>query len=293
MSGGNGDEAGVNGGKPAGPRLIGMVHLPALPGSPAGRGGRLEEIVTAAVRDAVTLHDAGFDAVLIQNSLDRPTRTRADAATVAQLTAVSLAVKSAIPLPIGINIVKNDGPGAVAVAAAVGAEFVRVKVLTGSVLSAEGVIQGCAWETLALRDRLGADVGVWADVYEPTSRPLLAGDLRAAAVDAVDFGQADALIITQPTAERSLESIGQLRAGLPATPMVIGGRVDASNVRAALAEADSVIVGSALKRPAGIRGPVCAEAAREIADAALLPGAVAPRSSRSGPPERRLRVEHG
>jgi predicted TIM-barrel enzyme len=52
--------------------------------------------------------------------------------------------------------------------------------------------------------------------------------------------------------------------------MVIGGRVDASNVRGALAGADAVIIGSALKRPAGIRGPVCAQAAREIADAASL-----------------------
>jgi uncharacterized protein len=275
MSGAARDGAGMTGGKPASLRLIGMVHLPALPGSPAGGSAQLDEILNGAVRDAVTLHEAGFDAVLIQNSLDRPTRTRADAATVAQLTAVSLAVKSAMPLPIGVNIVKNDGPGAVAVAAAVDAEFVRVKVLTGSVLSAEGVIQGCAWETLALRDRLGADVRVWADVYEPTSRPLLSGDLTAAAVDAVDFGQADGLIITQPTAELSLEAIGQLRARLPTTPMVIGGRVDASNVRGALAGADSVIIGSALKRPAGIRGPICAQAACEIADAALLPAPVA------------------
>jgi hypothetical protein len=263
--------AGVRGGAPASPRLIGMVHLPALPGSPAGRGTRLDEITDGAVRDAVTLHEAGFDAVLVQNSLDRPTRERADAAAVAQLTAVSLAVKSAIPLLIGINIVKNDGPGAVAVAAAVGAQFVRVKVLTGGVLSAEGALGGCAWETLALRDRLGADVRIWADVYEPTSRPLLPDDLADAAVDAADFGQADGLIITQQTAERSLQVIRQLRARLPGTPMIIGGRVGASNVRAALAGADSVIIGSALKRPAGIRGPVSAQAAREIADAALLP----------------------
>ncbi|HET6499327.1 MAG TPA: BtpA/SgcQ family protein [Amycolatopsis sp.] len=251
-----------------GPRLIGMVHLPALPGSPAGRGRTVEDVVAGAVRDARTLHEAGFDGLLVQNSLDRPTRERVDAATIAQLTAVSAAVKAAVPLPIGVNIVKNDGPGALAVAAAVGAEFVRVKILAGAVLSAEGIVHSCGWETMALRDRLGVDIPVWADVYEPTSRPLLAGDLVAAAVDAVDFGLADGLIITQPTAAASLEVIRSLRGRLPSTRMIIGGRVDASNVAQALDEVDSVIIGSALKRPAGIRGPVAPEAARQIADAA-------------------------
>jgi uncharacterized protein len=74
---------------------------------------------------------------------------------IAQLTAVSAAVKAAVPLPIGVNIIKNDGPGAMAVAAAAGAGFVRVKILAGAVLSAEGVVQSCGWETMALRDRLG------------------------------------------------------------------------------------------------------------------------------------------
>jgi membrane complex biogenesis BtpA family protein len=258
----------VTTGAGAGPRLVGMIHLPALPGTPAGSGTRFADILDGAVRDATILHQAGFDGLLVQNSLDRPTRERVDAATIAQLTAVSAAVRSAVPVPIGVNIVKNDGPGAVAVAAATGAEFVRVKILTGGVLSAEGVVRGCAWETLALRERLGAETRIWADVYEPTSRPLLPDDLTAAAVDAVDFGLADGLIITRPTADLSIDTIRRLRDRLPGTRMVIGGRVDASNVAAALSEVDSVIIGSALKRPAGIRGPVVYEAARQIVEVA-------------------------
>jgi membrane complex biogenesis BtpA family protein len=250
------------------PRLVGMVHLPALPGTPAGNLS-LDAIIAGAVRDAETLAVNGFDGLLVQNSLDRPTRETVDAATVAQLTAVASAVRTAVDLPIGINIVKNDGPAAIAVAAAVGAAFVRVKIHTGAVLSAEGVIQGSAFDTLALRHRLGADVAIWADVYEPTSRALLSDDLSAAAVDAVEFGLAEGLIITQPTAAESIAVIEALRTRLPDTRMIIGGRVDASNVAETLSTVDSVIIGSALKRPAGIRGPVVAEAAREIARAAL------------------------
>lgn len=249
------------------PRLVGMVHLPALPGTPAGQL-RLETIIEGAVRDARTLADSGFDGLLVQNSLDRPTREAVDAATIAQLTAVASAVRAAVDVPLGINIVKNDALGAIAVAAAVGAAFVRVKIHTGAVLSAEGVVRGSAFDTLALRRRLGADVAIWADVYEPTSRALLPGDLTAAAVDAVDFGLADGVIITQPTAAESIAVIADLRHRLPDTRMIIGGRVNASNVGETLSAVDSVIIGSALKRPAGIRGPVVAEAAREIADGA-------------------------
>ena len=53
------------------PRLIGMVHLPALPGSPAYRGS-LDEVLERAVADARTLTEAGFDAIMIENFGDAP-----------------------------------------------------------------------------------------------------------------------------------------------------------------------------------------------------------------------------
>jgi hypothetical protein len=40
----------VTGPGAGGPRLIGMVHLPAMPGTPAGRGRTIEEVVDGAVR---------------------------------------------------------------------------------------------------------------------------------------------------------------------------------------------------------------------------------------------------
>jgi len=214
------------------------------------------------------LAEAGFDAVLLQNSLDRPTRERVDATTIAQLTRVGVAVAEATDLALGINLHKNDGPGTMAVAAAIGASFVRVKVHTGVVLSAEGLVSGVAEETLAVRQRLGAEIAIWADVHDPTSRPLAGDTLRSAAVDAVDFGAADVLVITQSTVAESCAAIADLRSAVSGTPLVIGGKTTHATIADAMHGADGVIVGSALKETPGIRGEVSVEVARRLVTAA-------------------------
>jgi len=48
------------------PALIGVVHLRPLPGSP-GYAGDVPAIAAACARDAHTLADAGFDAVMVEN----------------------------------------------------------------------------------------------------------------------------------------------------------------------------------------------------------------------------------
>lgn len=248
--------------------LIGMIHLPALPGTALHARQSMDELTELALGDAQVLADAGFDALLLQNSLDRPTREVVDAACVAQMTAIAVRVRAACPLPLGINIHKNDGPSAVAVAAAAGASFVRVKVHTGAVLSAEGVVTGCAHETLALRRRLEASLDVWADVHELTSRPLAGDDFAVAAIDAADFGAADVLIISRPTVAAACQRIAELREVLPTTPFVIGGGVDVDTAREALRGSDGVIVGRALKADSQVGGRPGREKAGRFVQAA-------------------------
>lgn len=250
------------------PRLVGMIHLPALPGTPAWEGATQGEIADAALADALVLGSAGFDGLLVQNSLDRPTRERVDCLVVAQMTSIVMIVRQNTSMLVGVNIVKNDGPSAVAIAAATGADFVRVKVLTGAVLSAEGIVSGCAGETHNLRARAGCHVQIWGDVYEPTSRPLLVDDFDAALADTLDFGLADAVIVTASTAAETLDLARNVRKNRPVAHVVIGGRIAAASVAEALDVADTVIIGSALKRVPGIRGRVDADCARKIVNAA-------------------------
>ena len=53
------------------PRLIGMVHLGPLPGSP-GFDGDLDGAVAAAAADAEVIAEAGFDGVMVENFGDAP-----------------------------------------------------------------------------------------------------------------------------------------------------------------------------------------------------------------------------
>lgn len=54
--------------------LVGMLHVPALPGSPTHDGAPLSAIERGVVEDARILGEAGFDALLIQNTGDGPGR---------------------------------------------------------------------------------------------------------------------------------------------------------------------------------------------------------------------------
>jgi predicted TIM-barrel enzyme len=136
------------------------------------------------------------------------------------------------------------------------------------VIGAEGLINGCALETLSLRTRLAGRTQIWADVHELTSRPLAGDDFISAAVDAATFGAADALIVTRPTIDESRESVRILRDHVPHVPLIIGGGIDESTVAEALDEGDGVIIGRALKPDGSINGPVDMLKATEIAVAA-------------------------
>src|SRR5260370_25720277 len=152
--------------------LVGMIHLPPLPGSTNHMGQPFGKIVEQAVRDARALHSAGFRAGIIQNTHDLPCTATAPPETVAFLSTVGWEIRREMDWPIGVNILKNDAPGALAVAAAVGAEFVRLKVYVGAVLGAEGVLAPSAADALRTRQRIGTSTEVWADLLDRTSRPL-------------------------------------------------------------------------------------------------------------------------
>src|SRR5260370_30178519 len=110
-------------------RLIGMVHLPPLPGSPRGDGS-MERAIAVALADASALIDNGMDALIIENYGDAPfTAGRVAAATVAAMAVIAHELRRALPdAPLGVNVLKNDARSALAVATALGAPFIPVNL---------------------------------------------------------------------------------------------------------------------------------------------------------------------
>jgi membrane complex biogenesis BtpA family protein len=249
--------------------LIGMVHLPPLPGSANYAGQPFESIVESAVADVCALAMAGFDAAILQNTHDLPATATAPVETVAFLTAVGRELRRASGIRVGVNVLKNDAEAALAIAAAIGGEFVRLKVYVGAALGAEGVILPSAPAALRMRQRLGVGPEIWADIFDRTSAPLVVQPLGQVAEWATKFGDASALIVTGSSVAESVSMVRDVRAVCPGVPVLLGGGVTHANVAEVLREADAVIVGSALEeRP--FTGPISAEKARAFIAAARV-----------------------
>ena len=159
--------------QPGAKALLGVIHLPPLPGAPR-YDGDMAALRARTARDAEALAAAGFDAVLVENFGDAPFfRGRVPAETVAAMAVLADEARRVSGLPLGVNVLRNDGLSALAVAAATGARFVRVNVLVGARVTDQGVIDSEAAELLRLRRALDAQrVSLVADVGGKHSAPL-------------------------------------------------------------------------------------------------------------------------
>lgn len=228
--------------------VIGMVHLLPLPGSEGHRGTSLEAILERAVAEARVLADGGVDAILFQNSGDEPFALRGGPETVAYMTVIGAAIQQAVRCALGVNILANGAVEALAVAHAIGARFVRVKVYCGAVVSTGGIIAGTAPEALTFRRAVGAGhIAIAADIYDRTSAPL--GDLPIAVMAdlAHRHGHAEALIVTGHSVDDSLARIREIKAAIPGAVVLAGGGTTQPNVGRFLADCDGVVVGSSVK----------------------------------------------
>src|SRR5262245_30201944 len=143
---------------------IGMLHIPALPGAPLNQLD-LHAIVEWVLVDARELTDGGVDGLLLENFGDIPFYPQqVPPHTVAFMTVVGAEVKRHFRLPLGINVLRNDPESALAIAAAISAEFIRVNIHTGARLTDQGVIEGAAHNTVRYRKLLGSSTKIFADV---------------------------------------------------------------------------------------------------------------------------------
>jgi membrane complex biogenesis BtpA family protein len=239
--------------------VIGMIHLPALPGSP--RHDLTLPIRDRILRDGESLATGGVDALMLENFGDVPFYpARVPAHTVAAMTALAADVHRQFPhLPLGINVLRNDGLGALAIAAAVGAAFIRVNVLCGARLADQGILQGIAHDLLRERALLGAShIRIFADVDVKHSVPLGPTTLESEVEDTLHRGLADALIVSgsatgKPTDPTHVQRVKKIAAQ---TPIYVGSGVDEQTLPALLPHADGFIIGTAFKIDGNPNNPV-------------------------------------
>ena len=231
--------------------VVGVIHVGALPGTPASVAG-VEELTALAAREAETYAAGGVDGLIIENMHDVP-YLRGGAVgpeVVAAMAVVGRAVKEAARLPVGVQILAGANLAAVAVAHAAGLDFVRVEGYAFAHVADEGWIDSSAAELLRFRRRIGAErVRVWADVKKKHSAHAVTADVSlGSTAAAVEFMRADAVIVSGDATGHAprLEDVREAKAACR-LPVVLGSGVDADNLPDFYPAADGLIIGSYFK----------------------------------------------
>lgn len=256
-------------------KLVGVIHLLPLPAAPRTSPG-LRAVSDRALFDAEVLALGGLGGCILENLGDAPFRaTGVDPHVIAMMAVIADRIRARFgsALSLGVNVLRNDAPAALGVAAACGADFVRVNVHVGATWTDQGLITGAAHETLRYRrelglapDGAGGGVAIFADVMVKHGVPAGQTDLAAVARETAERGGADGLIVTgigtgAPTA---LADVRVVREAAPGHPVWVGSGLTLHSLAETRAVADGAIVGTWLHRDGCLEAPLDLERVRRL-----------------------------
>lgn len=230
----------------------------------------MASVVAQAQADAQVLAESGFGGVMVENFGDAPFfKDDVPPTTVAAMTSAVDAVRRVIDLPIGVNVLRNDGMAALAIAAVTGANFVRVNVLSSMMFTDQGIIEGRAAEIGRLRAQLCPQIAILADVYVKHAVPPEGLTLEQAAIDLWERSGADGVVVsgTGTGSATDPKDLQRVRAAIPDAPIFVGSGATPDSIAELAPWATGFIVGSALKM-GPVTGPVDAGLARAFVAAA-------------------------
>lgn len=231
------------------PLIIAALHLPPFPASLHPQARPISAIIDYALRNTEYAANAGIPALYLQDMGDYPWAQTVQPHTIATMSVVGAAVRKEFPdLYLGVCLMSHGAPQSLAIAQAIEAQFVRLKVYTGAMVKAEGIVEACAYEAVTYRAQAHAeDIAILADVYDRSGVPLAPLPLVEAATHAAVFGRADGLILTGHSFTESLQMLDEVRRIKLGTPLLLGGSANPENIAQALRSADGAIVSTALK----------------------------------------------
>ncbi len=231
--------------------IIGMAHLPALPGTPLyDSASGMQGIRDWVRRDLEALQAGGIDAVMFCNENDRPYVLDADAASVAAMADVIATVRSELSVPFGVNVLW-DPRSTLAVAAATGAAFAR-EIFTGAFAGDFGLWVRSAGDTFRYRREIGAEsCRLLFNINAEFAAQIAPRPLAEVARSVVFSSMPDALcvsgpITSQPADVSGLADVTNAVKG-SGVPVLVNTGFRATNAAELLQYADGAVVGSSLK----------------------------------------------
>jgi len=259
-----------------------MVHVAALPGSPAHTTS-VEIIAGQAADEARALVQAGFDAIIIENMHDAPYVHDDEHGphTVAAMTRIALELEAEVgeirPVPIGVQILSGGNKHALSVAQSTGGSFIRAENLVFAHVADEGLLARAeGGSLLRYRKSIDAtDVAIFADVKKKHASHAITADLSLEeAAEATLFFGADGLVVTgaatgKPTDPADVERVKNVvNASGRDAPVLVGSGVTDQSAKGLLEHADALIVGSFIKQAGHWANPVDPNRAAALVQAA-------------------------
>jgi membrane complex biogenesis BtpA family protein len=239
--------------------VMGMVHLPPLPGAP-NYGGSMTDVINHALRDADTLVSNGVHALIVENLGDYPYYPiTTEPETVAAMCRAALELRKKYPsLALGINVLRNSWKAALAVALLVDAQFIRLNVLTDSMVTDQGIIQGEAHLAMRYRSAIGAgSIKVFADIYAKHGGPLVRRGLQTVVKEMIHRGMADAIIVSgeESSMPADIGEIQTVKQAAGDTPVFLGSGIGVNTVDY-VRYADGCVFGFGTKPSGDMNDPV-------------------------------------
>lgn len=240
------------------PFIIGMIHLPPLPGSPKSKLS-IDELVNYAITEAQKLQRAGVDGVIVENLGDYPYfKDNIPPITVATMGIIVNEVRKNFYFEgVGVNVLRNGCIEAFSIAHVTNSQFIRCNVLIGAYVTDQGIIEGRAAELLRLKRSLNSNVEIFADIHVKHAYPLYNLPIELAAQDLAERGGADAVIVSGPRSSLppSIENVRKVK-DVVKLPVIVGSGISLDNFKEFCKVADGLIIGEKdFKEHGEIGGP--------------------------------------
>ena len=239
-------------------KIVGVVHLKALPGSPFYQNN-ISEIYKSALEDSVNLENGGVDSIIVENFGDVPfVKNSISKLTLAHFTNIAKEIKDSIDIDIGINVLRNDGESALSIADSIKASFVRINILSGTMYTDQGTIQGEANKLIKLNNSLSSTIEIYADVFVKHAVPPVGYTIENQTEELLLRAGANKIIITGDGTgkEINFEQLEKVRAIVPKGQLAIGSGVNESNIEKYKDIADILIIGTGFKVNNDVTKPV-------------------------------------
>ena len=233
--------------------VIGMLHIPALPGTPAS-SLTMPEIMDKVEQETLVYKETGVDGVIIENMHDTPYCQARDLEPHISscMAVIGARVRSLLPrhLPVGVQILAAANKEALSVALAADLQFVRAEGFVFSHVADEGWMDASAGPLLRYRRSIGAEnVAIVCDIKKKHSAHTVTADVDVVeTARAAQFFRSDGVIITGNSTghQADPDQLHDVLHHVPDLPVLVGSGVTAENLHH-FRSAHSLIIGSEFK----------------------------------------------